>query len=101
MRSIAWEGRIVIIGFASGQWNQVKTNIVMVKNVSVIGFYWGSYAIHKPEIAGRSMRQLVDWYEAGRLDPHVSHTLPLDEVAQALDLIISRKSTGKVVIEVS
>ena len=101
MRCTAWEGRIVIIGFASGKWNEVKTNIVMVKNISVVGFYWGSYAIYKPEIAGRSMRQLVDWYDAGRLDPHVSHTLALDDVAQALDLIVSRKSTGKVVLEVS
>lgn len=99
LRSIAWEGRIVIIGFASGRIPQIPANIALVKNISIIGFYWGSYQSRKPELLQRSFAQLFHWFEAGKLKPHVSQCFDLKDVAGALELMRNRKSTGKVVIK--
>ena len=98
MRSIAWEGRLVVIGFASGRVPEAKANIVLVKNISVVGFYWGSYNIKKPEVVMESMRTLLQWYESGKIKPHVSHEIPMEKAGEALEMMIQRKSTGKVVL---
>ena len=92
------EGRILIIGFASGEVPQVPANIAMVKNVDVIGFYWGGYLKFAPDALTESLAELMLWHEEGRLAPHISHVLPLTQAAEALDLLRSRKSTGKVVV---
>ena len=71
---INWEGRIVVVGFASGDFNQARTNILMVKNIEVMGFYWGSYSIHKPSAIGESMGELIRMWEDGQLKaPYQSH----------------------------
>ena len=98
MRSIAWEGRLVVIGFASGRVPEAKANILLVKNISVVGFYWGSYNIKKPEVVMDSMKTLLQWYDAGKIKPHVSHQIPMEKAADALEMMIQRKSTGKVVL---
>ena len=98
MRSIAWEGRLVVIGFASGRVPEAKANILLVKNVSVVGFYWGSYNIKKPQVVMQSMKTLLDWYESGKIKPHVSHSIPMEKAGDALEMMIQRKSTGKVVL---
>jgi NADPH2:quinone reductase len=98
LRSIAWEGRIIIIGFAGGRIPQIPANIALVKNISIIGFYWGSYQSRKPELLQQSFAQLFRWFEAGKLKPHVSQRFDLTDVAAALDLMRQRKSTGKVVL---
>jgi NADPH:quinone reductase len=98
LRSIAWEGRIIVIGFAGGRIPQIPANIVLVKNIDIIGFFWGSYRRHKPQLMAESFPQLFRWFEDGRLKPHVSHTLDFGDVAQALGLLKTRKSTGKVVL---
>jgi len=77
---------------------QVPANHLLVKNVDVIGVYWGGYLKFAPEALTESLAELLDWYAAGRLKPHVSHVLPLDQAAEGIDLLASRKSTGKVVI---
>ena len=99
MRSIGWGGRIIIIGFAAGRISQIPANIVLVKNIDLIGFYWGSYQKHKPELVRRSFQQLFHWFEEGKLRPHISHRLPLAQTANALRLLQERTSTGKVVLE--
>jgi len=98
MRSIAWEGRIIVIGFAAGKIPQIAANLVLVKNIDVIGFFWGSYLPRKPELVGQSMKQLLRWFEEGKLKPHISDRFDLKEVAQALEMLKQRKSTGKVVL---
>ncbi|WP_338550786.1 NADPH:quinone oxidoreductase family protein [Roseovarius phycicola] len=92
------EARLLAIGFASGDVPQIPANHLLVKNLSVLGLYWGGYLAFKPQVITDSLAQLLAWYEAGKLTPHISHTLPLDEAAQGLELLRSRKSTGKVVI---
>ncbi len=92
------EARLLAIGFASGDVPQIPANHLLVKNLSVLGLYWGGYLAFKPKVITDSLAQLLAWYEAGKLKPHISHTLPLDKAAEGLELLRSRKSTGKVVI---
>jgi len=94
------EARVLTIGFASGTVPQIKANHLLVKNLSVLGVYWGGYLQFKPEVVTNSLATLLKWYETGTLTPHVSHVLPLSDVADGLELLHSRKSTGKVVIEI-
>ncbi|MGB7318762.1 MAG: NADPH:quinone oxidoreductase family protein [Planktotalea sp.] len=95
------EARILSIGFASGDVPKVQTNHLLVKNIDVMGFYWGGYMKFKPSVITDSLRQLFKWFEAGKLRPHVSHVLPLEQASEGIELLRSRKSTGKVVIEIS
>ena len=92
------EARLLPIGFASGEVPQVPTNHLLVKNLTVIGFYIGGYLKFRPQAVSDSLRTLVEWYMAGRLKPHVSHHLPLESVEEGMDLLRERRSTGKVVI---
>ena len=92
------DGRLLLIGFAGGDLPTLRPNHMLVKNLSVIGVYWGGYMKFAPHVLTGSMARLFDWYAQGKLRPHVSHTLPLDEVEAALELLRSRKSTGKVVV---
>lgn len=95
------EARILAIGFASGDIPQIPANHLLVKNLTVMGFYWGGYMTFKPQVIANSLTTLFEWYGAGKIKPHVSHVLPLEEAAQAYELLRSRKSTGKVVVRVS
>jgi len=98
LRSIAWGGRIIIIGFAAGRIPQIPANIVLVKNIDIVGFYWGSYQSRNPELIRRSFTQLLRWADEGKLKPHISQQTDLKDVAQALETLRQRKSTGKVVL---
>ncbi|MCB1339131.1 MAG: NADPH:quinone oxidoreductase family protein [Maritimibacter sp.] len=92
------EGRILVVGFASGDTPQIPANHLLVKNVDVIGYWWGGYMKFRPEALNASMAELLTWYAEGRLTPHVSHEIPLERVEEAYDLLRGRKSTGKVVV---
>ena len=101
IRSINWEGRILVIGFASGAIPNLPANIVLVKNISVVGVYWGAYRKRNPALLQQSWRQLVEWFAEGALSPHVSATYPLEEAPAALASLIARRATGKVVVTVA
>ena len=92
------EARILPIGFASGDVPRIPANHLLVKNLTVMGLYWGGYLAFKPQVVTDSMATLLSWYRQGRIKPHVSHVLPLTDAAAALELLKSRKSTGKVVV---
>lgn len=94
------EARLLPIGFASGEVPQIPANHLLVKNLSVLGVYWGGYMKFRPEAVTDSLRVLLGWYAEGRLRPHVSHVLPLERVAEGLELLRTRASTGKVVITI-
>jgi len=98
LRATAQEGRILVVGFASGTVPQVPANILLVKNISVIGFYWGAYRKLDPDLINDSFDELLQWYAAGELKPHVSHTFDLADAAEAMNTLKGRKSTGKVVL---
>lgn len=92
------EARVLVIGFASGTTPQIPANILLVKNITVIGFYWGGYLGFEAKALTDSLAELMSWYADGRLKPHISHVIPLDNAAEALELMRSRRSTGKVVV---
>lgn len=98
LRATNPEGRILAIGFASGNVPQVPANHLLVKNVDVLGFYWGGYLKFRPSVVTQSLATLFAWCAEGRIKPHVSHILPLEQSADGLELLRQRKSTGKVVV---
>jgi NADPH2:quinone reductase len=100
MGATARGGRLLIVGFASGKVPQIPANILLVKNITAIGYYWGAHWTLDPSLVRRSFDALFEWYGEGALRPHVSHTFDLADAAAALRTLVERKSTGKVVITV-
>lgn len=91
-------GRMLAIGFAGGEVPKVPLNQLLVRNVSVIGFWWGGYLSFAPEELTGSLATLLHWYAEGRLRPHVSQVLPFDRLSEGLEAIRSRRATGKIVL---
>ena len=98
LRCVAFEGRILVIGFAGGRVPQIPANHVMVKNVDIIGVNRPAYDVLAPEVSRRSQEQLLEWLAQGRISPLVSKTFPLERAVEGLESVVTRKSTGKVVI---
>lgn len=94
------EARLLTIGFASGEVPQIKANHLLVKNLDVMGFYWGGYLAFRPDLLAGSLRTLLGWYAEGRIRPHIGATLPLDRAGEGLALLRDRKATGKVVVTI-
>lgn len=97
-RALAPEGRMLVIGFASGDIPQVPANHLLVKNIELIGFYWGAYREFKPKILENSTQQLFEWYAQGKIKPHIGATFPLEKTVDAIRALRNRTSSGKVVV---
>ncbi len=100
LRCIHWNGRLLVVGFASGRIPEAKANLVLLKSCQVVGVYWGAWAAREPEACREQFATLLLWTAEGRLRPHVSRHLPLERVAEGLRAIAAREVTGKVVIDV-
>jgi len=98
LRAINFEGRILVIGFASGEIGQVPANILLVKNIAVMGLYWGAYSTKRPEVLMSSMETLLGWLGEGIARPHVSATHTLSQARLAMQALAERRATGKVVV---
>jgi len=98
LRSIAWEGRLLVVGFASGEIPQIPANHLLVKNASAVGLYWGAYSMRDREAFNWSIEECMKLYKEGKIKPHYSASFPLKKVNDAFKFIQQRKSTGKVVI---
>jgi NADPH2:quinone reductase len=97
-KCIAWNGRLLVIGFAGGRIPEAKANRILLKNIAVIGLHWGAYAIHEPERIPEVMDALLRMYEAGTIRPVIFRRYPLEEVAAALAALGSRQTHGKVIL---
>jgi NADPH:quinone reductase len=97
LRCIAWGARILVIGFTGGI-GLARTNLLLIKGASVVGVRAGEAARREPDIGEARMRALLQWAEAGKVRPHVSHRLPLEDYAQAMRLLIDRKAIGRVAL---
>ncbi|WP_374642332.1 NADPH:quinone oxidoreductase family protein [Tabrizicola sp.] len=100
LRACRPEGRLLAIGFASGQVPQVPANLLLVKNLTVSGFWYGGFQAHAPARVAASMARLLQWRAEGALRPHIGQVLPFDAFPEGLELLRARKATGKVVIRV-
>jgi NADPH2:quinone reductase len=100
LRACNPDGRLLAIGFAAGEVPQVPANQLLVRNLSVIGFWYGGYQDHAPDRIRQSMATLLDWRARGLLHPHAGQVLPFEDFIEGLDLLRSRRATGKVVIRV-
>lgn len=92
------EGRLLTIGFASGDVPKIPANHLLVKNLTVMGLYWGGYLKFRPEVVTGSLATLFDWYGQGKLVPHISHEFPLEKASEGLAVLRARAATGKVVV---
>ena len=96
-RCVAFEGRILVIGFAGGRIADVPTNHVLVKNYSVVGVHWGLYARVRPDLVSSTHEDLIHLYEDGKIDPLIFETIPFEGLPKALKLLGSRGTYGKLV----
>lgn len=99
-RSIAWNGRMLVIGFASGTIPSLPANLPLLKGAAVIGVFWGSFAQRQPQDNVANFQQLFTWFAEGKLKPLVSQTFALEDTAQAINTLAARKAVGKLVIKV-
>jgi NADPH2:quinone reductase len=99
-KCVAFEGRIVIVGFTSGRIPQAAANHVLIKNYSVVGLHWGLYGKRMPELIPLASKALLELYEAGKIKPYIATRLPLSEAPRALTAVAGGKSTGKVILTV-
>jgi NADPH:quinone reductase len=97
-RCIAFEGRLVIIGFTSGKFPTFKGNHILVKNYSVVGLHWGFYRAMNPAKIEQGWHDLMSLYQTGKLKPVVAARYPMDRMADAMDHLTSRRAIGKIVL---
>jgi NADPH2:quinone reductase len=101
LRSTAWNGRFLVIGFAAGDIPKVPLNLPLLKGCSVVGVFWGAFVGREPERNRKNIDDLLTWWLEGKLHPYVSATYPLDRAAEALRELADRKAMGKVVVTVA
>jgi NADPH2:quinone reductase len=97
-KCIAFGGRLLVIGFASGRIPSIEANRILLKNIAVVGVALGGFQRQSPDLVAEAMRALFTLYEQGAIHPVISKTFPLPEAAAALDEITSRRSVGKVLL---
>ncbi len=98
IRCINWGGRLLVIGFASGRIPELPVNLVLLKGCQIVGVFWGAFTAREAETAARNMEELSRLCAQGRLHPYVSATFPLERAADALNCMLERRVTGKVVL---
>jgi NADPH2:quinone reductase len=98
LRSVAWNGRFLVIGFAAGSIPSIPLNLALLKGASIVGVFWGAFVGRQPADNARNLAELGRLVADGKLHPLVSRTYPLDEAAQALTDMANRRVTGKIVL---
>ncbi|GMV48408.1 MAG: NADPH:quinone oxidoreductase [Pseudomonadota bacterium] len=98
LRSIAWRGRYLVIGFAQGAIPTLPLNLPLLKGASLVGVFWGEFVRREPRAHATAMKQLLQWYEQGRVKPAIDRPLPMSEIRAAYARMASRQVQGKVVL---
>ncbi|HDS1795088.1 MULTISPECIES: NADPH:quinone oxidoreductase family protein [Pseudomonas] len=98
VRGLAWNGRLLVVGFASGSIPQLAANLVLLKGAAVLGVFWGAFAQRQPEDNAANFKQLFAWHAEGKLKPLVSQTYPLAEAGAAIEKLGQRQAVGKLVV---
>jgi NADPH2:quinone reductase len=101
VRSMAWNGRYLVIGFAGGKIPAIPLNLPLLKGCSLVGVFWGAHTRREPQVHAANLKALFQLFESGKIRPHVTELEGLDRYAEALDVLNGRRSQGKVVIRVA
>lgn len=100
LRCINWDGRLLVIGFASGRIPEAKANLVLLKQCQIVGVFWGAWTERYPDRCREQFDTLLNWCAQGKLNPHISMRFPLEKSPEALKALAARKATGKVIVNV-
>jgi NADPH2:quinone reductase len=98
LRSIAWRGRLLVVGFAAGEIPRIPLNLTLLKGCSIVGVFWGDFLRREPQAFAASVQRLSTWWAEGKLKPHVSATFSLAQAADAIRLMAQRQAVGKIVV---
>lgn len=101
VRAMAWNGRYLVIGFAGGKIPAIPLNLPLLKGCALVGVFWGAHTRKEPEVHATNLQALFDLFESGKIRPHVTELDGLERFTDALDVLNTRRSTGKVVIRVA
>ncbi len=98
LRSMAWRGRFLVVGFAAGSIPSIPLNLTLLKGCAIVGVFWGAFVRNEPKRNEEELRELVAWVREGRLRPRISGVYPLERCGEALQQVMDRKVTGKFVL---
>jgi len=98
LRSMAWGGRFLVIGFTAGEIPRIPLNLTLLKGCSIVGVFWGSFTARDPKRNQEHLQELLTWFVTGKIKPLISATYPLSRAADALNDMMNRKVKGKVVL---
>jgi NADPH2:quinone reductase len=98
LRGMAWGGRFLVVGFTAGDIPRIPLNLTLLKSCSIVGVFWGPFTMREPKRNREYIQELLNWYAEGKIRPVISATYPLEQVADALNDMMSRRVTGKVVL---
>ena len=98
IRAVNWEARMLIIGFAAGRIQKIPANLILVKNISVVGVVYGAQTERDPSYGASFVQEAADLFRQGRVKPHIGKTFPLSQAAEAMDALLSRSYAGKIIL---
>ena len=101
LRNMAWNGRFLIVGFAAGEIPKIPANLTLLKGCSVVGVFWGAFTAKEPKEHIQNVKELMQLFAEGKIDPRVSEVFPFEQYEDALAALSSRRAKGKVVLKVS
>ena len=101
LRDMAWNGRFLVVGFAAGDIPKVPLNLALLKGCAIVGVFWGSFTRKEPEANQRNNEELMQFFAEGKVKPHIHATYPLEQAAQALNDVMYKRVSGKVVLTTS
>jgi NADPH2:quinone reductase len=97
-KCIAWNGRVIIIGFASGSIPEIPANRILLKNISIVGLHWGAYFVNQPELVRKAHEELLIWYQNESIQPHIGGAYDFADLPKALAAVEKREAIGKLVV---
>jgi NADPH2:quinone reductase len=98
LRDMAWNGRFLVVGFAAGDIPKVPLNLTLLKGCSIVGVFWGAFTRKEPDKNRRNNEELMQFFVQGKVKPHIHATYPLERAAQALNEVMNKRVSGKVVL---
>ena len=101
LRDMSWRGRFLVVGFAVGEIPKVPLNLALLKGCSIVGVFWGDFTRREPALNEANNQELMRLFEAGKISPHIHKVYPLTQASEALNELLDKKVSGKVVLSTS